>query len=282
MSVMLLAWSWDGHGSLTATAVASAVAYFVRVARPELLSRFDLLRISMAAGRRENAFKNLATAPKPSVPHLTNVMTALFKPLPTIVQNTDIHVGNIPFFGLGEFLDSAGQVRHFMRSTPGTSERQAYTAAVGWIRSHMTESWADMHRALYTNYTFGAFDLFSAGNGGDFRDGLTALGEALHTVEDSYAPGHVARLAGQPGNIMRIYYWDDANKNPGPNWPGHSALDNPTTAQSKVFYAAAGVTANELLIQFLLSLDGTPAAYAAGLQKLIDLRFHLAGRLGTP
>ena len=61
---------------------------------------------------------------------------------------------------------------------------------MGWIRNNLTRSFDQMRTALYTDY--GLFNLLS-NNAGDFASGLTAMGEALHTVEDSYAPGHVSR-----------------------------------------------------------------------------------------
>ena len=69
----------------------------------------------------------------PSGEQIQPALRFLFRGLPGIVQRTDLHVGNIPW-GVGEFLDSNGQVRHFMRSTR-TTETEAYAASMGWIRT---------------------------------------------------------------------------------------------------------------------------------------------------
>jgi hypothetical protein len=52
------------------------------------------------------------------------------------------------------------------------------------------------------------------------------LGNAVHAIQDSYAEGHVTRK--KEGNdyiIVDLLIYDDANKKPTANWPGHAALD---------------------------------------------------------
>jgi hypothetical protein len=271
----LLAWSWDGHGQLTALAVAAALAQLVRLGKSDLMKRFlrlfrDFTRFTREGGRTTNLYEDVERDPEPPGDQVQRALTSLFAGLPGIVQRTDLHLGNIPW-GVGEFLDSNGQVRHFMRSTAATTEREAYAASMGWIRNHLTLAFGKMKTALYTNYGF--FDLLSS-NAGDFLDGLTALGEGLHTAEDSYAPGHVGRDPNLHALITAIHYWDNDNKTAHGDWPGHEALDNPETPQSAPYYASARETATDLIVCVLANLDGA-ATFGPDLKRRLHTRFHL-------
>jgi hypothetical protein len=274
----IFAWSWDGHGQLTSAAVALAITQLVRLGKSDLMKRFIRLfrekqRVDFAGvgGRSTNLYEKVDRDPEPSVDQARDALNYLFRDLKGIVQRTDIHVGNAPW-GVGEFFDSNGQVRHFMRSTASTTETEAYTASRGWISDHITRSYERMRDSLYTNY--GLLNLLSS-NTDDFMDALTALGEGLHTAEDSYAPGHVGRDPTIDNLITRINYWDQENKTEHGDWPGHEKLDNPENEISKPFFASAKVTTTELIVCVLSNLDDSDP-FATDLKKRLDIRFQLA------
>ena len=94
---------------------------------------------------------------------------------------------------LGHWRDPA-QCRHFMRRFDGQGGREAYDEAVAWIRSRA----AGAARVL-------------ARHGAPSQ----ALGDALHAVQDSFAPGHAEREAANgpfPGAIRRIRRYAGADK----------------------------------------------------------------------
>src|SRR5262249_25006802 len=161
--------------------------------------------------------KDVGRDREPSPGQVEAALRTLLAGLPGKVQRADLHAGNIPW-GVGEILDSNGQVRHFMRSTQQTTEAVAYASSMAWIRTHLPRSWNKFKRALYSDYGF--LDLFSS-NFADFLDCLSALAEGLHTVEDSYAPGHAGRLPSLHSVITTIHYWDTENKTAHDGWPGH-------------------------------------------------------------
>jgi hypothetical protein len=184
---LLFAWSWDGHGRLTALALAAAISQLVRLGKSDLMKRiYRLFQESIQDVAQEygsptsHLYKDLDKAPVPSTDQSRSALNSLFSSLPGRVQTADIHLGNIPW-GIGEFLDSNGQVRHFMRSTEKTSAIDAYANSMGWIRNHLTDARRQLENALYKDYSF--FTL--SGNIGDFYGGLGNLAEGLHTVEDS-------------------------------------------------------------------------------------------------
>ena len=122
----IFAWSWDGHG-LHALAMAAAIAQLMRLGKSDLDERFlrlhrEFVRFTSGGGRTTNLYETW-TDPVPSGEQIQPALRFLFRGLPGIVQRTDLHVGNIPW-GVGEFLDSNGQVRHFMRSTRGRPRRR--------------------------------------------------------------------------------------------------------------------------------------------------------------
>lgn len=274
----LFAWSWDGHGRLTAFALAAAITQLIKLGKGDLMKRFHLLHLecvrAITGGRTSDLYKDLAKAPVPSSGQMENALRVLFRKLPERVQEADLHAGNIPM--VGEWLDSNGQVRHFMRSTDQTPENEAYLKSVGWIRGRLTSSWDHMKDALYKKHDFAFYDVLSSGNAGDFFDGLSDMAEGLHTIEDSYAPGHVRRSASLRNRIEAIHYWDDDNKKPHGDWPGHEALDNPESSQSRDYFEAAQVTTTELIVCVLTNLDGDKQAFALDLRRRLDARFHLA------
>ncbi len=230
----IFAWSWDGHGQLTSLALAAAITQVVRLGKSDLMKRFIRLyrefgRVDAGAGATTKLYENVGKYPVPSVDQAQAALGRLFLGLRGIVQRTDLHVGNIPW-GVGEFFDGKGQVRHFMRSTASTTQTEAYMLSRAWIRNHLSASYERMRDALYTNY--GMLNILSS-NYDDFSDALTSMGEALHTAEDSYAPGHVARDPTVHSLITSIHYWDNENKTAHGDWPGHEALDDPETPMSR-------------------------------------------------
>ena len=272
----MFAWSWDGHGQLTTVALLTAISQLVRLGKSDMMKRFVRLarekkRIDFGAQRSTNLYDKVDQDPVPSVDQAQETLRTLFDGLKGIVQRTDIHAGNIPW-GVGEFLDSNGQVRHFMRSTETTTVAEAYTASRGWISDHLTESYERLRDALYTNY--GMLNILSS-NYADFMNGLTAMGEGLHTAEDSYAPGHVARDPTVDTLITDIHYWNPQNKSAHDDWPGHEALDDPENAISKPFFASAKVTTTELILVVLTNREDSDP-FAGALKKRLDIRFQLA------
>jgi hypothetical protein len=274
----LFAWSWDGHGSLTALALATAITQVARLGKSELGKRLLRLRanyttfMTTGRGQKSGLYKDVGTDPEPSPGDVEAALKPLMAGLAGMVQRADLHAGNIPW-GIGEFLDSNGQVRHFMRSTKETTEAAAYTASMGWIRTHLSLSWEKFKSALYTDY--GLLDVLSS-NFTDLLDGLSALADGLHTVEDSYAPGHVGRLSSLHSVITAIHYWDTENKTAHDGWPGHEALDNPANAISAPYFASAGVTTTELIVCVLSNLDGDHGAFDKDLEQRLKTRFHLS------
>jgi hypothetical protein len=272
----IFAWSWDGHGQLTSLALAAAITQVVRLGKSDLMKRFIRLyrefgRVSAGAGGTTKLYENVGRDPVPSVDQAQAALGRLFLGLRGIVQRTDLHVGNIPW-GVGEFFDGKGQVRHFMRSTASTTETEAYMLSRAWIRNHLSVSYERMRDALYTNY--GLLNILSS-NFDDFSDALTAMGEALHTAEDSYAPGHVGRDPTVHSLITSIHYWDNENKTAHGDWPGHEALDDPETPMSRPYFASARVTTAELIVCVLSNLEDS-APFATNLDRLLDTRFQLA------
>jgi hypothetical protein len=275
----LFAWSWHGHGRLTALALAAAITQVARLGKSDLWKRLLRLYASYITqmrqergGQKHGLYKDVGTDPEPSSGQVETALGTLLAGLPGMVQRADLHPGNIPW-GVGEFLDSNGQVRHFMRSTQQTTEAVAYANSMGWIRSHLTLSWEKFKSALYTDYGF--LNFFSS-NFLDFLGGLSALAEGLHTVEDSYAPGHAGRLPSLHSVITTIHYWDAENKTAHGDWPGHEALDNPDNSISAPFFNSAGETTTELIVCILANLDGDHAAFNAALERRLGVRFHLS------
>jgi hypothetical protein len=118
----ILAWSWDGHGTLTSAAVLLAASQFVALGKSFLERRL----VEIEKAWRGSAAK---TSPKDSLQDLMST-------LPRIVQDQDIHPANLPVVG-GILNPRSGQVRHFMRSSKGVSSVQAFDASRTyiWVRT---------------------------------------------------------------------------------------------------------------------------------------------------
>lgn len=120
---------------------------------------------------------------------------------------------------LGHWRDAA-QCRHFMRRFDGQSGREAYAEAVAWIRSRATEAARTLALQLGKAPARARPD---PAVGGRHRVAPSqAMGDALHALQDSFAPGHAEREGGGgpwPGAIRRIYRYAGREK------AGHVAGD---------------------------------------------------------
>ncbi len=113
---------------------------------------------------------------------------------------------------LGHWADF-GQCHHFMRRFDGQSERQAYDEAVHWIWRNAVEAAALLspQLALAGHPRPGG----ARGGGPYAATSSQALGNALHSLQDSFAAGHAVRElpgGGLPGDILRIKRYYGAEK----------------------------------------------------------------------
>jgi hypothetical protein len=255
----ILAWSWTGHGTLTTAAVSMAITQFVTLGKSFLEKRFvEIYKVWKGP---------------PGKPAAQDCLQEMMAILPDVVQKEDIHPANAPW-GIGEKINpTTGQVRHFMRSSAGVSSAEAYNASKAYIIQHLTGAWSKYREAV--NYQDKWYDIATSSSL-IFWDGNYELGKALHTIEDSYAPGHVTRKPGS-GYIVQVNIWDDENKNPDParDWPGHEALDNPSNAKSSEFFKKAKEASSTLIVCVLSNLDQTDAAFAKDLRDTVEKYFHL-------
>jgi hypothetical protein len=290
MFTALFAWSWTGHGQLTEMGVIFAIAQLIALGSKSLLKRFVDIENMRTAKREEmkrlpgNAtFDAGQTAAEKSlnarlqqeqgVPEsvVRTVMVRLFSDLPGRVQTEDIHLGNIP--SIGETLERDSQVRHFMRSRADVTPKEAFDASTKYIRDNCLASWRAFRRAVRHEKSW--TDYFSDSTVGDFEEGKALLAKALHTIEDSYAPGHVKRREGN-GLIQSVNIWDDENKKPSGDWPGHEALDNPHTEQSIRFFEMARRTTGDFIRLILVNLEGEEVAFLKELDSLMANRFSFS------
>jgi hypothetical protein len=260
----LFAWSWSGHGSLTAIGVAFAILRLITEGKTTILGRLagltsEVWRYDDEGGpdtTREAEITKTVSDSVGSMPGDAAQVASLFSDLPTRVQVEDIHAGNIPW-GVGETLDPLnGQVRHFMRSSPAVTPEQAYLASFAYIKENCVITWTHLKAALNPGTGWGdkIHDFFLVPNAvGDANQGKRFLAKALHTVEDSFAPGHVKRILGTI--IEEVHIWDDENKNPHGDWPGHEALDNPDHPMSKPFFEVAKRATGDFIYCILANLD---------------------------
>jgi hypothetical protein len=101
----------------------------------------------------------------------------------------------IDFMNLTHFFN-CGQNSHFMRRKDDQSPYQAYTSACDWIHTNGR----DFARSLVR---------------GDSQLHLQQLGDACHTVEDSFSKGHVTRSGlgpGLPGEITYVKAFSGADR----------------------------------------------------------------------
>jgi hypothetical protein len=272
----ILAWSWTGHGALTSAAVTAAIAQFVTLGKSFLEKRFvEIYKLWSAALR----------IPPIEKPSAQDCLTELMRPLPQKVQTEDIHPANIipwvtdhiPFCPSINPNPTSGQVRHFMRSSASVSSLDAYKASKSYIIKHLHGAWSKYKEAV--DHQDKWYDITSASE--IFWEGHYELARALHTIEDSYAPGHVTRARGGSSWIVRVNIWDDENKNPDPetggkNWPGHEALDDPSNPYSSDFFEKAKEASSTLIVCVLSNLDQQEEAFANDLRDTVEKYFHLA------
>jgi hypothetical protein len=172
----------------------------------------------------------------------------------------------------------SGQVRHFMRSSESISSEGAFRQSKAYISGNLTDAWSKFRQALDRQDNQSSDDV---GPGHSlwvmFMSGNDPLAKALHTIEDSYAPGHVTRASGL-GCIQEVHIWDEDNKNANADtgWPGHHALDEPTAAQSAEFYDMARSTAGDLILCVLANLDQDNDAFRQDLASKMDKYFYMA------
>ncbi len=288
MFTALFAWSWTGHGQLTAMGVTFAVAQFLILASKAVLKRFleiDAIMVAKNSGegdlsplrkeRREESetVRGLRDKPEQTIPAAVagRVVARMLSDLPSRVQHEDIHAGNIP--SLGEFFERDSQVRHFMRSREDVTSKVAFEASTKYIRDNCLASWRAFRRAVRPEKSW--TDFFSDPTVGHFDEGKEMLAKALHAIEDSYAPGHVKRREGT-GIIEKVNIWDDPNKKASGDWPGHEALDNPQHAQSMPFFEMARRTTGDFILVVLANLDGEEAGFLKALDNLMANRFTFA------
>jgi hypothetical protein len=286
MFALLLGWSWTGHGQLTELALALAIAKLLPMGKVFILKRlgqiaqlksivkeaaFGALKSTLGLGG--NLFKSaVEDAAASRVPQLAKSkqeittllskldnhpaglneqeLVRLFGDLPSRVQEEDLHIGNIP--NVGQYLEKDSQMRHFMRSLKSTTFQEAYQKSTGYISNHLTLAWKGMHNAVMHQKKW--YDFVADSTMTDFDEGVAHLVSALHTIEDSYAPGHVSRDQ-LTGRIIDIHVWDEANKKGTNGMPGHEALDNPNTRQSVAFFNLARQATGEMILCVLANLD---------------------------
>jgi hypothetical protein len=284
----LFAWSWTGHGQLTEMGVAFAIAQFLIHGSKSVLRRFFDIE-NMRTKQREELKRRPGSATSDSgqisaeksmrtrleqeqiVPESVarTVMVRLFSDLPQRVQTEDIHPGNIP--SVGETLERDSQVRHFMRSRADVTPKQAFDASTKYIRDNCIKSWSALRRAVKHEKSW--TDLFSDSTMSDFEEGKALLAKALHAMEDSYAPGHVKRSDGCTGIVESVNIWDEENKKPSGDWPGHEALDNPQAEQSRPFFDSARRATGDLISFILSNLEVEESDFLRELDKLMASRF---------
>jgi hypothetical protein len=175
--------------------------------------------MSTLTGHREvtaQAVRELS-AEWPNSPLLRNLDSA---GLPSSVVQRDI----IDVLILGHWADF-GQKHHFMRKFDGQSPYQAYVDAVEWIRSNALEAAQTLAKRVARHFPQGIKNVPGTDPRGRSVLGGTvvqtprgpvvadapswqALGNAVHALEDSFAPGHAVRgeplSATTPGAIEHI------------------------------------------------------------------------------
>jgi hypothetical protein len=260
---LFLAWSWFGHGQLTEMGLAFAISQFMNLRKLFVLKRlrqFEKVQSAIETAAlgspgfpptEKEVNKFLEEQEKRSPTDTEQSLVRLFSELPTWVQEEDIHRGNIP--KIGESLEKDSQVRHFMRSYRNTTAAEAYKKSREYIWDHLFWAWSGMRKGVYHQPRW--YDFLNDSSLDDFDRGVKHLATALHTIEDSYAPGHTGRASGT-GIIKDIYYWPDTkNGDKSKGVPSHEELDNPGNGMSKEFYAMARQATGSFILCVLNSLD---------------------------
>lgn len=266
---LFLAWSWFGHGQLTQIALAYGISQFVALRKIFVLKRLRQFEAVQSAIETDvlgspgfpptetevNKFLEELERHPPS--DVEKQLSRLLSALPSWVQEEDIHRGNIP--GIGESLEKDSQVRHYMRSYRSTTALEAHQKSRLYIWDHLYWAWSGMRKAVYHQAKW--YDFINDSTMDDFDGGVKHLAKALHTIEDSYAPGHTKRTPGV-GTITDIYYWPDTeagDKDKG--IPSHAELDNPGNPRSMEYYAMAKTAAGAFILCVLRNLDQDENVY---------------------
>jgi hypothetical protein len=260
---LFLAWSWFGHGQLTEMGLAFAISQFINLRKLFVMKRlgqFEKVKSAIetaALGRpgfpptEKEVDKFLEEQEKRAPTDMEQSLVRLFDDLPTWVQEEDIHRGNIP--QIGEWLEKDSQVRHYMRSYRNTTPSEANRKSREYIWDHLFWAWSGMRKGVYHQPRW--YDFLYDSSLDDFDSGVKHLAKALHTIEDSYAPGHTRRTSGV-GIIKDIYYWPDTkNGDKSKGIPSHEELDNPGNAMSKEFYVMARQATGVFILCVLTNLD---------------------------
>ncbi|MBI1832097.1 MAG: hypothetical protein HYR84_11675 [Planctomycetes bacterium] len=187
-----------------------------------------------------------------------------------------LHVPTAIGYVCGAELVSGGQVAHFMRDEKQTPW-QAFWISFEHIRSHCKGAWKCLNIALPLRRggILGAIINEVQREVQDFREvafqaGMSDLGAALHTLQDSFSPAHTLR-DGSGRFVENVFNWslDNRHSDPAINWPGHSTLDGwqyngltqTRTAEACEASRAVIVTIFEQLHQpegvFLRAIEGT-------------------------
>jgi hypothetical protein len=130
----------------------------------------------------------------------------------------------------GHWKDS-GQKHHFMRYE-GQTEVQAYNDGVDWIVQEATKAAQilkpriacslQMSKTIRESRNWTVREVTACMRTGEVE---SPLGNALHALQDSFAPAHVRREE-KSLTITRIFIYDDENKKPSKKGElGHSELD---------------------------------------------------------
>ncbi len=169
--------------------------------------------------------------------------------LRALVINGDSHVGVVRFAVLRDIFDimllghwlDYGQQHHFMRRFDGQSQYDAYREGLSWIYGNYRTT-VNRLRALLTarGLSYQGTDILaSAAAGGVFHTlykpvanildeavqssfynassmasptWLVPFGNAIHTIQDSFASGHVTRTEPLPGEVIHVHVYDEQNQ----------------------------------------------------------------------
>lgn len=182
-------------------------------------------------------------------------------------QNRDLT--DIP--SLGHWTPE-GQRHHFMKYG-NQKDQDAYKVAVDWIFDEATTAAQLLSRLLGPRRRYQEHGDWGFGTEQDSVG--PHLGNALHSLQDSFSPGHVQRDTDLVIRGINIY--DEENKHPtAPGKLGHAAYDEtwktPDGSLSPLGQAAADASV-VLLLFFLRTAFGQ--ADAAKIQKQILLEKYL-------
>ena len=201
---LFLAWSWFGHGQLTEMGLAFAISQFVNLRKMFVLKRlkkFEAVQSAIEADilgspgfppTEKEVNKFLEDQEKHAPTGEEQSLVRLFSELPSWVQEEDLHRGNIP--KIGEWLEKDSQVRHYMRSYQNTTPLQAHKKSKEYIWDHLFWAWSGMRKGVFHQSKW--YDFINDSSLTISTRAMKHIAKALHTIEDSYAPGHSKRSSG--------------------------------------------------------------------------------------